>query len=210
MDEFLEIILSNYTKVLKINLIKDTYEIIKIEDNEEPLSNKFSNWIVKFTEIGNVAKEDRNFLIEATSKKEILRYFSCNSNPYVLGYKRTVEDEVKNVHLIVFPTKEKEIVYLLVKETPIIHSSEDYIDLRRFVKQLRYLPKVELDRLCRNSGMSERETTATIKYIYDRESTEYLCNLLNLSIGTFQSRKEVLGMRFKKYLDCINYKLVDC
>lgn len=85
---------------------------------------------------------------------------------------------------------------------------KEMINMRAFAKSLRYLPKVELLRLCKESGMNERETYGVVSYIYERESVDTISENLNMSKGTFQSRKEVLALRFKNYLESIDYNLI--
>lgn len=76
---------------------------------------------------------------------------------------------------------------------------------REFVKRLRCLPKVELHRLCQESGMSDREIYAVVSYIYEELSIEEIASHLNISIGQFHYRKERVALRLRNYLIIINY-----
>lgn len=78
-------------------------------------------------------------------------------------------------------------------------------NFREFVKRLRCLPRVELLRLCKESGMGDREIYAVVSYIYDELSIEEIADHLNISIGQFHYRKEKVALRLRNYLIIINY-----
>lgn len=55
---------------------------------------------------------------------------------------------------------------------------EANVDTRKLAKSLRYLPKSELERYCRNCGMTEREMFALLDYIYSCVKQTELCERL--------------------------------
>ena len=83
------------------------------------------------------------------------------------------------------------------------------VDVRKFVKSLRSLSKVELDRLCIESGMSDREVQGILLYIYDRMPAEDVADYLNMSPSKFHRRKQILANRLFNFLESIHYELVD-
>lgn len=76
---------------------------------------------------------------------------------------------------------------------------------RKFVKQISYMSRTELNRLCIASGMSEREVYAVVSYVYDNLSIAQITEKLNISVGQFHYKKERLAHRFRTYLKSINY-----
>ena len=78
-------------------------------------------------------------------------------------------------------------------------------NLKEFVKRLRYMPRVELNRLCKESGMDDREVYAVVSYIYDELSIPQIASNLNISVGQFHYRKEMVALRLRNYLKLINY-----
>lgn len=78
-------------------------------------------------------------------------------------------------------------------------------NLKGFVKRLRYMPRVELTRLCKESGMDDREVYAVVSYIYDELSIPQIASNLNISVGQFHYRKEMVAIRLRNYLKLIDY-----
>ena len=78
-------------------------------------------------------------------------------------------------------------------------------NLKKFVKRLRYMPRVELTRLCKESGMDDREVYAVVSYIYDELSIPQIASNLNISVGQFHYRKEMVAIRLRNYLKLIDY-----
>ena len=83
------------------------------------------------------------------------------------------------------------------------------VDVRKFSKSLRSLSKVELDRLCIESGMNDREIQGVLMYIYDRASAEEVADYLNMSLSKFHRRKQILANRLFNFLESIDYELID-
>jgi len=82
--------------------------------------------------------------------------------------------------------------------------SENF-DLKEFIRSIRYLPKVELRRLCIECEMSDRETYAITAYIYDMKGIAEIANTLNMSISQFNYNKERVAKRLWNYLKLIDY-----
>lgn len=71
---------------------------------------------------------------------------------------------------------------------------------RRLVKSLRYLPKTELEKYCIGCGMTERERTALLDYIYSMVKQEDLCYRLGMSRSTFIRHEKVLAVKLLRYM----------
>lgn len=81
------------------------------------------------------------------------------------------------------------------------------MSIKLFTKALRCLPRMELEKICKDSGMTERETYAVVSYVYDRKTIERIASDLNISISTYHYKKKELALRLKNYLRIINYPL---
>lgn len=81
------------------------------------------------------------------------------------------------------------------------------MDVRAFAKALRCLPRTELEKLCKDSGMNEREVYAVVSYVYDRKTIERIASDLNISVSTYHYKKETLALKLRNYLWIIKYPL---
>ena len=81
------------------------------------------------------------------------------------------------------------------------------MDVRAFAKALRCLPRTELERLCKDSGMNEREVYAVVSYVYDRKTVDRIAADLNISVSTYHYKKETLALKLRNYLWIIKYPL---
>jgi hypothetical protein len=79
------------------------------------------------------------------------------------------------------------------------------MNLKEFIKRLRYMPRVELTRLCKDSGMNDKEIYGVVSYIYDELSIPQIADNLNISVGQFHYRKELVAVRLRNYLKAIQY-----
>ncbi len=83
--------LSNiYHKILKVNFTKDTFEIVKADDNELPGSNVtgIKEWLVSFAEEGNVHEEDMDVYREFIETEHIKEHFSSKKTRLSCRYRR--------------------------------------------------------------------------------------------------------------------------
>ena len=81
------------------------------------------------------------------------------------------------------------------------------MNVQMFAKALRCLPRTELERLCKDSGMNEREIYAVVSYVYDRKTIERIAADLNISVSTYHYKKEDLALKLRNYLWIIKYPL---
>ena len=71
---------------------------------------------------------------------------------------------------------------------------------RRVSKELRYLPKSEVESYCRSCGMTEREISATVDYLYNLVKVNELCERLGISRSTFFRHEKVLAIRLLRWM----------
>lgn len=113
----------SYIKVLKVDLINDTFGIIKADMNEidesQGYNEKFSEWIVSFAKAGNVHESDRAEYIKRTSREYLQHFFKKENHNFALRYKRRAEHGYKESLMEIIPAKdfseESQIVFLYVK-----------------------------------------------------------------------------------------------
>lgn len=120
-------LLENCIKVLKVDLINDTYDVIKIHSGEkEPVEkNSFSRWMLKFAEDGNVYLEDLEFYKFNTRLAHIRDYFSESTHSSMtIRYRRKVDTKFRWVSLELLRAKDysstNQIVFLIIRD---IHES---------------------------------------------------------------------------------------
>lgn len=53
--------------------------------------------------------------------------------------------------------------------------------------------------------MDDREVYAVVSYIYDELSIPQIASNLNISVGQFHYRKEMVAIRLRNYLKLIDY-----
>lgn len=87
--------------------------------------------------------------------------------------------------------------------------SKDIINMRKEAKVLKYLPEYELERICKEVGMNQRQLKATMDYIYHEKSVKQIIDELGMSLNTFQVKKEILAMRVSFYLKDTHHPLAD-
>ena len=83
--------LSNiYHKILKIDLTKDTFDIVKADDDELPDSSvtKITEWLSSFAEEGNVHEEDINVYREFIETEHIKEHFRNKRTRLSCRYRR--------------------------------------------------------------------------------------------------------------------------
>lgn len=82
-------------------------------------------------------------------------------------------------------------------------SSDD--SYKSFVKKIKNISRVELERLCKESGMSQKEIHAVVSYIYDEKSVAQIADELNISIGQFHYKKKRTINRLRNYIVASEY-----
>ncbi len=112
-------ICDSYTKILKVNLTKDFYEII----NENPINvtdmqESIAKWLYKFGVSGQVHEADLEKYLAHTSLEYLRDYFSKGQARFSLQYRRKIGEEYKTVlmEMILSSGQEEDlIVFLYVK-----------------------------------------------------------------------------------------------
>jgi len=112
-----------YTKILKINISNDTYQIINMDVNEQTtdkgFSNKISEWLTSFGKTGQVHPDDLDEYLRLSDLQYMKEYFKTNKTSLHIFYRRKFDDGFKNVMMEIIPTNdysdENQNLYLYVK-----------------------------------------------------------------------------------------------
>lgn len=101
---------SLYTKILKINLSNDTYQIVNMdvsEKNEEKgFSDKISVWLKLFGETGQIHPDDLEEYNMKTNISYLQEYFSKGKTSLHVFYRRKYEDGFKQVMMEIIPAND--------------------------------------------------------------------------------------------------------
>lgn len=122
-QEAYDAICKSYTKILKINLSRDTYSIIEMDlserDVKKGFDDSFSNWVRKFVETGQVHPEDQDFFVSHTNIDYLRQFFKQGNMAFCIYYKRIIGNTYKKAMLEIIPAREyadeEQIVFLYVK-----------------------------------------------------------------------------------------------
>jgi len=103
-----EMILESFVKILRVNLTRDSFEIIKVNEIEEILANKitFSECIKAFIESDLIYPEDIPLFQENIQLEKIVSFFKKEKQAFHVVYRRKVDDVFRKVVLEIVPTKE--------------------------------------------------------------------------------------------------------
>lgn len=113
-----------YTKILKINLTDDSYEIEQMDSAEQTkemgFSSQLSAWMAAFGKAGLVHTDDLKNYLAFTGKEYISEYFKETKKPLRIFYRRKIDGEFRKVMMEIIPTSEysesSEWLYLYVKD----------------------------------------------------------------------------------------------
>lgn len=113
-----------YTKILKINITDDSYQIVNVNVSEQTaekgFSNKISQWLYNFGMSNQVHPEDLDNYLDKTNTDYIRNYFSQGKTSLQIFYKRNFDGIYKQVMMEIIPAKDytetNETFYLYVKE----------------------------------------------------------------------------------------------
>lgn len=90
-----------YTKILKINLTNDSYQILKMDNEEKDeklgFSDYISKWLYNFAKAGLVYDDDVKGYLEKTDIEYLRNYFKGNENSISVFYRRKIEGDYKQV-----------------------------------------------------------------------------------------------------------------
>lgn len=112
-----------YTKILKVNLTEDSYQIINMSEMEEDInkgvSDKMSIWLKEFGLSGQVHEEDLSEYLEKTNLDYMREYFRQGNTALSVHYRRKVGDVFKWVVMDMILTNdyshENQTIFLYVK-----------------------------------------------------------------------------------------------
>ena len=113
-----------YTKILKVNLTEDSYQIIAMDEQEKTAEKGFSlrlsDWLTGFGASGQVHPDDLNVYRERTDPAYLHAWFREHRTPLRLIYKRRIGDVYRKVLLEIIPasdhTAANESLFLYVKD----------------------------------------------------------------------------------------------
>lgn len=112
-----------YTKILRINLTEDSFQIINMEINEKSTkmgySEHISEWLHNFGKTGMVHPDDLQMYQEKTSIDYMKEYFASSKTSLHIIYRRKIDFAFKQVMMEIIPandyTPENQTFYLYVK-----------------------------------------------------------------------------------------------
>lgn len=112
-----------YTKILRINLTDDSYQIINMNEDEQTIdkgfSDKISTWLSSFGKTGQVHPDDLDDYLKLTDLNYMKSYFSSDKTSLHIFYRRKYDDIFKYVMMEIVPTNdfssENQSLFLYVK-----------------------------------------------------------------------------------------------
>lgn len=113
-----------YTKILKINMTNDSYQIINMNSDEQieekGFSNTISEWLRRFGESGQVHPDDLEDYLKHTNLEYMKDYFSGNKTSLHIFYRRRYGDIYKRVMMEAVPANDysenNQSLFLYVKD----------------------------------------------------------------------------------------------
>lgn len=99
-----------YTKILKINLTDDSYQIVNMDESERTkekgFSDKISTWLKAFAEAGQVHKDDVEEYLRKTDTEYLNKYFESDKTSLHIIYRRKFDDGYKQVMMEIIPAND--------------------------------------------------------------------------------------------------------
>jgi len=116
-----------YTKILRINLTEDTYQIVNMDVNEQTREKGFvdsiSGWLSSFAKTGQVHPDDIEEYLRQTDLLYLKQYFSSHKTSLQVFYRRKYEEGFKKVMMEIIPandyTNDNQSLFLYVKNIDI-------------------------------------------------------------------------------------------
>lgn len=114
---------ASYTKILKIDITNDCYQIVGVNAEEKSpekgFAEEISTWLHGFAETGNVHPEDVDYYISHTSLDYLREYFKTSPRLF-LFYRRKFDNGFRKCIMEISKTSEytneEQILYLYVKD----------------------------------------------------------------------------------------------
>lgn len=112
-----------YTKILKINITEDTYQIVNMDMNEQTTEKGFadtiSEWLKSFGTSGQVHEDDLELYLQKTDLNYLKEYFREGKTSISIFYRRKYSDGFKQVAMEMIPagdyTEDNQSLFLYVK-----------------------------------------------------------------------------------------------
>lgn len=113
-----------YTKILRINISDDTYQIINMNEGEQikekGFSDKISEWLRTFGTSGQVHPDDLPEYLKLTSIEYMREYFSEAKTSLHIFYRRKYDNSYKQVMMEIIPApdykNDNQSLFLYVKD----------------------------------------------------------------------------------------------
>lgn len=112
-----------YTKILKVNLSDDSYQIVNMDMSEQAQEKGFastiSEWLTSFGKSGYVHPDDLQEYLEKTNLQYMKEYFAGDKTSLNVFYRRRYGEEFKQVMMEIIPandyTETNQSLFLYVK-----------------------------------------------------------------------------------------------
>lgn len=112
-----------YTKILRIDLTQNKYQIVNMDENEQTeemgFADSFSKWMIGFGKSGQVYEEDLEGYMKETDIGYLRDYFKQGKKSISIFYRRKIGDEYRKVVMEMIPTSaysdDNQEVFLYVK-----------------------------------------------------------------------------------------------
>lgn len=99
-----------YTKILKINITNDTYQIINMDENEQTeekgFADSISAWLLGFGNSGQVHEDDLEEYLSQTSLEYMRGYFKRDKTSLCIFYRRKYGEKYKKVMMEIIPSSD--------------------------------------------------------------------------------------------------------
>lgn len=99
-----------YTKILKINISDDTYQIVNMDVSEQTeekgFSDRISQWLSSFGKSGQVHPDDLEEYLKLTDLQYIRNYFAEEKTSLHIFYRRKTGDDFKQVMMEMVPAND--------------------------------------------------------------------------------------------------------
>lgn len=164
LEDTLNILSTVFHKIVKVNLMDDTYEDIKMYDNERTetygFSLSYSEWIQEFAKKGYVFEGDLDDYYKLTDLDYLKNHFAASADCIRCRYRRKINGKFRWVSMEIMPsieyTNDNQIVMFYIRD---IHDA--------YVAELNY--EKELEYYCNYDTL----TGVWNRYYYDKIRSEY-------------------------------------
>ena len=114
----------SYVKVLRVNLSFDSFEVVKVSDEEKneslAYSDSFEVWVSNFVKMGYVAEEDKEVFSSKMTLEYLKSYFEQGNDRFAFEYRRKQGDKFCKAIVEIVPapdySSDYQSVYLFVKD----------------------------------------------------------------------------------------------